>query len=72
MLRRNRPKARTGQGPSVRHVSLENDHSHKQGKVGASDGPRMGVTLKKSKFSEEQVAYVLRQADVGFPVSDVC
>ncbi len=32
----------------------------------------MGVTLKKSKFSEEQVAYVLRQADVGFPVSDVC
>ena len=28
--------------------------------------------MKRSKFSEEQVAYALRQADGGTPVSDVC
>lgn len=27
--------------------------------------------MKRSKFSEEQVAYALRQADSGTPVSDV-
>jgi putative transposase len=29
-------------------------------------------TMKKSKFSEEQIAYALRQADGGTPVGDVC
>lgn len=28
--------------------------------------------MKKSKFSEEQIAYTLRQADSGTPVGDVC
>jgi putative transposase len=28
--------------------------------------------MKRSKFSEEQVAYALRQADVGTAVGDVC
>jgi putative transposase len=28
--------------------------------------------MKKSKFSEEQIAYALRQADGGAPVGDVC
>ena len=28
--------------------------------------------MKKSKFSEEQITYVLRQAESGTPVSDVC
>ena len=28
--------------------------------------------MKKSKFSEEQIAYALRQAESGSPVSDVC
>ena len=28
--------------------------------------------MKKSKFSEEQIAYALRQADGGTPVGDVC
>jgi putative transposase len=28
--------------------------------------------MKKSKFSEEQIAYVLRQVDAGSPVADVC
>ena len=28
--------------------------------------------MKRSKFTEEQVAYALRQAESGTPVSDVC
>jgi hypothetical protein len=28
--------------------------------------------MKRSKFSEEQVAYVLRQAEGETPVADVC
>jgi putative transposase len=28
--------------------------------------------MKSSRFSEEQIAYVLRQADAGTPVADVC
>ncbi len=28
--------------------------------------------MKKSQFTEEQVAYALRQAEAGTPVSHVC
>jgi putative transposase len=28
--------------------------------------------MKRSKFSEEQIAYALRQAEGGVPVADVC
>ena len=28
--------------------------------------------MKKSKFSEEQIAYILRQVEKGTPVADVC
>ncbi len=28
--------------------------------------------MKKSKFTEEQIAYALRQVDGGTPVADVC
>ena len=28
--------------------------------------------MKKSKFSEEQIAYALRQVESGTPVADVC
>ena len=28
--------------------------------------------MKKSKFSEEQIAYVLLQVEGGSPVADVC
>ena len=28
--------------------------------------------MKRSKFSEEQIAYVLHQVEAGTPVGDVC
>jgi putative transposase len=28
--------------------------------------------MKKSRYSEEQIAYALRQGEAGTPVSDVC
>ena len=28
--------------------------------------------MKRSKFSEEQIAYALRQAEGGTPVGDIC
>jgi putative transposase len=28
--------------------------------------------MKKSRYTEEQIAYTLRQADAGTPVADVC
>lgn len=31
-----------------------------------------GAELKRSKFSEEQIAYVLRQVEGDTPVADVC
>ena len=28
--------------------------------------------MKKSKFTEEQIAFILRQAEEGTPVAEVC
>ena len=28
--------------------------------------------MKRSKFSEEQIVYAIRQADAGTPVGDLC
>ena len=30
------------------------------------------LLMKKSKFTGEQIAYALRQADLGVPVAEVC
>ena len=55
-------------------VSRENDDSPKREYSGAFDGPvheRTGP-MKRSKSSEEQIAYALGQAESGTPVGDVC
>lgn len=31
-----------------------------------------GCAVKKSKFTEEQIAFALKQAEVGTPVEEVC
>jgi putative transposase len=41
----------------------------------ASSAPLKGekeALMKKSRFTEEQIAYTLRLADSGTPVADVC
>lgn len=43
--------------------------------IGGFSAPRSGKRagpMKRSKLSEEQVAYALRQAENGTPVSAVC
>lgn len=35
-------------------------------------GPEGGTTMKASKFSETQIAYVLRQAEEGTAIGEVC
>ena len=59
---------------SHRDVSPENDDRLELqygGALGVPRAERMGP-MKRSKFSEEQVAYVLRQAESGTAVGDVC
>jgi putative transposase len=61
-------------GISLADVSPENDDSPKLEYAGAFDGPSQERTgpMKRSKISEEQIAYALRQAESGSPVGDVC
>jgi putative transposase len=40
--------------------------------MAASDGPNEERAMKKSKFSEEHIAYVLCQVEAGMPVADGC
>jgi putative transposase len=35
-------------------------------------GPAEGFSMKKSKFTESQIAFILRQAEEGTAISDVC
>ncbi len=37
-----------------------------------SEGPRETRTMKRSRYSDEQIAYALRQAETGMAVADVC
>jgi putative transposase len=54
-------------------VLPENDGRLKREDDGGFGGPlRKERTMKRSKFSEEQVVYALRQAEVGTPVGDLC
>jgi putative transposase len=38
----------------------------------ALSSKRGSHAVKKSKFTEEQIAYALRQAELGTPVAEVC
>jgi putative transposase len=33
---------------------------------------RRNFCMRKSKFSESQIAFILRQADEGAPIAEVC
>ena len=35
-------------------------------------GPKETRTMKRSRYSDEQIAYALRQAETGTAVADVC
>jgi transposase-like protein len=37
-----------------------------------AEEPKETRTMKRSRYSDEQIAYALRQADGGTPVADVC
>ena len=65
------PSPFQGRSPDV---SPENDGSAKLEYADGFDGPPHERTgpMKRSKFSEEQVADALRQAESGTPVGDVC
>jgi putative transposase len=54
-------------------VSPENDADQNEVKLTASavSHERSG-TMKRSKFSEEQIVYAIRQAEAGTPVGDLC
>jgi putative transposase len=39
---------------------------------GTAKEPKETRTMKRSRYSDEQIAYALRQADGGTPVADVC
>jgi putative transposase len=36
------------------------------------EGPKEKGTMKRSRFTDEQIAYALRQVDGGTAVADVC
>src|SRR5512134_2730857 len=38
----------------------------------SSDARTGGHVVKKSKFTEEQIAFALKQAELGTPVDEVC
>jgi transposase-like protein len=33
---------------------------------------KMSESMKRSRFSEEQIVYAIRQAESGAPISDLC
>ena len=57
----------------TRDVSPENDDNLNWSRLAASAVPceRSG-SIKRSKFSEEQIAYAIRQSESGTPISDLC
>jgi hypothetical protein len=74
MRRLRTPRRRTATGRFSSRLTLSQifQTAEKWSRVASRSLTREGEAMKKSRYTEEQVAYALRLAESGTPVADVC